>query len=232
METEPGVNRSDSTADAPSGASGGSGSSTGATGSLQPDWNAAAVPAEQGEVTRLLLQLADGNESAAEALFPLLYDELRRIAHRQLARERPGHTLSTTALVHEAYLRLVDQSRARMVSRVQFLGVAAHAMRRVLVDHARRLRAYKRGGGAERVELDVAEMPMEERSEALLALDEALHRLEQLEPRLVRLVECRFFGGMTEEETAEVLGISDRTVRRDWVKAKGWLYTQLSGDSG
>ena len=173
------------------------------------DWG---TPAEQRPMDRLL---------------PLVYDELRRMAHRQLGRERAGHTLSTTALVHEAYLRLVDQTRARWVDRAHFFAVAAGVMRRVLVDYARRYRAAKRGGDAQHVDLDRAEVSLDQRSEMLINLDEALGRLAELNPRLSQVVEYRFFGGMTEEETAEALGVTDRTVRRDWIKAKAWLSREL-----
>jgi RNA polymerase sigma factor (TIGR02999 family) len=164
---------------------------------------------------------------AAESLFPLLYEELRRIAHRQLGLERPGHTLCTTALVHEAYMKLADQTRARFASRAHFLAVAAQAMRRILVEYARKVRADKRGGKWHRLDLDQVEIPVEERAEALVALDGSLERLAALNQRLAQVVECRFFGGMTEEETAEALGVTDRTIRRDWIKAKGWLLNDL-----
>jgi len=167
------------------------------------------------------------NPGAAESLFPLLYDELRRIAHRQLGLERPGHTLCTTALVHEAYMKLADQTRAQYASRAHFLAVAAQAMRRILVEYARKVGAAKRGGKWARLDLDQVDIPVEERADALIALDGALERLTTLNPRLAQVVECRFFGGMTEEETAEALGVTDRTVRRDWIKAKGWLLTDL-----
>jgi len=180
-------------------------------------------------VTSLLLDLADGDAAAADALFPLIYDELRRVAHRQLRAERAGHTLCTTALVHEAYLRLVVQTRAKWEHRPQFFAIAAQAMRRVLVDHARRFRAAKRGGGMERLSLDDADIPVAERAELLVALDDALRQLAELSPRLAQVVECRFFGGMTEAETAAALGVTERTVRRDWVKAKGWLATEVAG---
>jgi len=162
-----------------------------------------------------------------DALFPLLYEELRRIASRQLRMERAGHTLCTTALVHEAYVRLADQTRALWVNKPQFLAVAAQAMRRVLVDHARKFRSLKRGGGRERLDLDAVDIPVEDRADVLVALDEALGRLAALSPRLAQVVECRFFGGMTEEETAAAMGVTDRTVRRDWIKAKGWLAGEL-----
>lgn len=174
----------------------------------------------------------NGDPAAAESLFPLLYDELRRIAHRQLSVERTGHTLSTTALVHEAYVKLADQTRAQFASRAHFLAVAAQAMRRILVTHARKVRAEKRGGAWRRLDLDQVDIPVEERAEALVILDSALDRLSALNPRLSQVVECRFFGGMTETETATALGITERTVRRDWVKAKGWLLTDLDRRDG
>jgi RNA polymerase sigma factor (TIGR02999 family) len=169
----------------------------------------------------------NGGPAAADSLFPLLYEELRRIAHKQLSVERPDHTLSTTALVHEAYVKLADQTRAHFASRAHFLAVAAQAMRRILVTHARKVGAEKRGGTWQRLDLDQVDIPIEERAEALVALDGALDRLSALNPRLSQVVECRFFGGMTEEETASALGVTERTIRRDWVKAKGWLLTDL-----
>ena len=178
-------------------------------------------------ITGLLLAWRAGKADALERLFPLVYDELCRIAHAQLRRERAGHTLGTTALVHEAYLKLVDQTRAQWVDRAHFFAVATDAMRRILVDHARRFRAEKRGGDAERVSLSDSMLVAEERAETLLALDDALTQLAALDGRLSRVVECRFFGGLTEEETAEVLGVTARTVRRDWIKAKGWLHRAL-----
>jgi RNA polymerase sigma factor (TIGR02999 family) len=164
---------------------------------------------------------------AAEALFPELYDELRRIAHRHLGAERTGHTLSTTALVHEAYVKLADQTRARFESRSHFLAVASQAMRRILVAYARRVKTEKRGGHWHRLDFDAVDIPVEERAEALVALDASMARLAELNPRLSRVVECRFFGGMTEEEVAAALGVTERTVRRDWIKAKGWLVREL-----
>jgi RNA polymerase sigma-70 factor, ECF subfamily len=184
-------------------------------------------------ITSILLEWgAPGEERPLDGLLPFVYDELRRVAHRQLGRERPGHTLQPTALVHEAYLRLVDQTRARWVDRAHFFAVAAGVMRRILIDYARRYRAAKRGGDAQRVDLDLAELSLDERSEMLINLDEALGRLAELNPRLSQVVECRFFGGMTEEETAEALGVTDRTVRRDWIKAKAWLSRELQGPAG
>lgn len=164
---------------------------------------------------------------AGDALVPLLYEELRRIAHRQLSHERTGHTLTTTALVHEAYLRLV-QSRQIEDGDVGFLAAAANIMRRVLVDYARSRNAHKRGGVRRQVELTDAMQLVDEESDLLIALDDALQRLSESSPRLVKIVECRFFTGLSEEETAGVMGTSVRTVRRDWAKAKGWLASALS----
>jgi RNA polymerase sigma factor (TIGR02999 family) len=178
------------------------------------------------QVTDLLLQMRDGNTEAMNQLVPLVYEELRRLAHAQLRRERPGHTLGTTGLVHETYARLVDQTRVPWRDRGHFLVVAAWAMRRILVDYARRNRAARRGGGSVRFTLD-HDVPAEERSELLLALDEALQRLAAVDQRLSQVVEYRYFGGLTEEETADVLGVTRRTVQRDWVKARGWLYLEM-----
>ena len=179
-------------------------------------------------VTELLLELRDGRAGAMDRLFPLVYEELRRVAHRALRGERTGHTLGTTGLVHEAYLRLVDQTRLEYRDRAHFYGIAARAMRHILVDYARRHRAAKRGGAQAVSPLDEAILGVEDRAEALLALDEALSRLETIDARLGQIVQCRYFGGFTEEETAEVVGVTARTVRRDWLKAKGWLHHQLT----
>jgi RNA polymerase sigma factor (TIGR02999 family) len=179
------------------------------------------------DITGLLLAWRKGDQTALDGLFPLVYDELRRIAHRQLARERPDHTLATNALVHEAYLRLVDQKRAQWADRGHFFAVAARMMRRVLLDHARQHLAEKRGGGRQRVSLEEEAVSVEERAELLVAMDDALNRLHHLDERATRVVECRFFAGLTEEETAEALGVTARTVRRDWVKAQAWLYQTL-----
>jgi RNA polymerase sigma factor (TIGR02999 family) len=179
------------------------------------------------DITGLLLAWRAGESEAFGRLFPLVYDELHRIAHRQLGREPPGHTLDTTSLVHEAYLRLVDQTRAQWTDRSHFYAIATQAMRRILVDHSRRYRAQKRGGAPKRVSLNDGMLVAEERADALLAVDEALRDLAAVDERLSRVVECRFFGGLTEEETAEVLGVTARTVRRDWTKAKGWLHRVL-----
>lgn len=185
------------------------------------------VEVEDPTVTGLLLAWRAGKADASNKLFPLVYEELRRIAHRQLGRERDGHTLDTSALVHEAYLKLVDQTRVQWVDRSHFLAVATQAMRRILVDYARRYSSDKRGNAPRQVSLTDATLVVEERADLLLALDEALITLAKVDERLSRVVECRFFGGLTEDETAEVLGITARTVRRDWVKAKGWLHQVL-----
>lgn len=181
----------------------------------------------EADITSQLLAWRAGEPSAQESLFPLVYDELRRIAHRQMAGERPEHTLDTTGLVHEAYLRLVDRTRADWTDRSHFFAVAATAMRRVLVDSARRYRSDKRGGAPRRVSLTDAMLVAEQRADTLIAVDDALAELARIDPRVSRVVECRFFAGLTEEETAEVLGVTDRTVRRDWIKAKGWLHRTL-----
>lgn len=179
------------------------------------------------DLERLLASLPDGGAGVADRLVPLLYDELRRIARRELRRERPGHTLSTTALVHEAYLRLAGPSELSHTDRARFLAASAIAMRRVLIDHARRQQAGKRGGAWKRVSLSGVALAAEEPGETLLVLDGALQELSAANPRLATVVDCRFFGGMTEEETAVALGVTARTIRRDWLKAKAWLAHSL-----
>lgn len=161
---------------------------------------------------------------------PLVYDALRAIAHRQLRGERSQHTLSTTALVHEAYLRLVDQRNANWHDRTHFFAMAARVMRRVLVDYARRRVARKRDGARQAIPLDQAPLVVDDQAEQLLELDDALERLATRDTRMARVVELRFFAGLTDDEVAEVLGVSPRTVRNDWVKAKGWLYRELSDE--
>lgn len=185
-------------------------------------------PDTQRPITDLLLDIGAGRTEAIDQLFPLVYEELHRIAHRVGSNERTDHTLGTTGLVHETYLRLVDQTRVGFQDRNHFFSLAARAMRHVLVDYARRRRALKRGGSQEPLRLDEGVMAIDERAETLCALDEALTRLAALDPRLAQVVECRFFGGLTEEETADVVGTTSRTVRRDWTKAKGWLYRELT----
>ena len=179
------------------------------------------------DVTGLLLAWRAGDTRALDRLFALVYDELRRMAHQHLGHERHGHTLDTTALVHESYLRLVDQTRVAWTDRSHFFAIASQAMRRILVDYARQYRAEKRGGAPERVSLTDTMLVVENRADTLLALDEALNGLAEVDHRLSRVVECRFFGGLSERETAEILGVNARTVRRDWIKAKGWLHRAL-----
>lgn len=181
------------------------------------------------EITDLLLQVRHGHRDAMDRLFAVVYDELRRIAHRQLGRDRPDGTLGTTALVHEAYMKLVDHSRAEWRDRGHFFGVAARAMRQILVDHARKYQTFKRGRHWRRVPLDAAIGTREDQADAVVELEEALTKLAALDRRLVQVVECRFFAGLTEEETAEAMGVTARTVRRFWVKAKGLLYVDLVG---
>jgi RNA polymerase sigma-70 factor (ECF subfamily) len=184
------------------------------------------------DATAMFTRLRSGDERAADDLLALVYEELRQLASRYLHGERPGHTLQTTALVHEAYLRLIDQRRVQMADRVHFMALAAQAMRRVLVDHARGRRSEKRGHGMQRVPLDDAVSLFESRSTDLAALDEALGELSRVNDRQGRIVELRFFGGMTQEETAEALGLSKRTVERDWRHARAWLYQKLGDGTG
>jgi RNA polymerase sigma factor (TIGR02999 family) len=195
------------------------------------------LPQQQHAITDALGDVRDRVPGALDRLIPLVYGELAGIAHRQLAFEATGHTLSTTELVHEAYLRLVDQTRLQWNDRVHFFAVAAHVMRRVLIDHARRHRAARRGGPHRRaISLEQLEsahlgaLTATQRADVLVAMDEALEQLATLDPRQARVVEYRFFGGMTEPETAQALGVTERTVARDWVKARGWLYHRLSDD--
>ncbi len=179
------------------------------------------------EVAQLLCDVQTGNWEAVDRLVPLLYDQLRCIAEGQLRHERVGHTLNPTALVHEAYLKLADQTRTEFQGRTHFLALTARVMRRILVDYARRRKADKRGGEWIRTTLSGKPSTQETDPEELLALDAAL---EQLEPRQREVVELRFFTGLTEEEIGEVLGVSARTVRREWVKARAWLYSELYPD--
>lgn len=177
--------------------------------------------------TDLLLRSSSGDPAALAEIFPHIYDELHRLAHRQLLREAQGHTLNTTALVHEAYIKLIDQTRVRWTGRTHFMAIAATAMRRILIDRARQYRSQKRGGELKRVPLESAELAADERADVLLALNDALDALKELNERQAQIVECRFFGGLTEEETGAALGISVRTVKRDWAKAKSWLYQEM-----
>jgi RNA polymerase sigma factor (TIGR02999 family) len=182
------------------------------------------------DVTWLLAEWAGGDEGALDRLMPLVYQELRRIADRALGRERQGHTLQATALVHEAYLRLVQQHSAQFQNRAHFFAIASQVVRRILVDHARRRASIKRGAGEARVILDM-DVADDAPSVDALALDEALERLASLDSQQARIVEMRFFGGLTVEETADVLKISPRTVKRDWSMARAWLRRELSGSS-
>jgi RNA polymerase sigma factor (TIGR02999 family) len=180
------------------------------------------------QITQLLLAWGKGDQSALDALVPLVYDELRKVAARRLRRHRSGHTLQTTALVNEAYLRLIDASKVQWQNRAHFFAVSAHLMRRILVDFARSRGYQKRGGGAQQVELEEAVAIVPEQNVDLLALDEALTRLAALNGRQARVVELRYFGGLSEEETAEALEITARTVRRDWNFARVWLHRELT----
>lgn len=180
------------------------------------------------EISLLLAEWSSGNQAALDKLYPLVYDELRRMAHRYMSRERRGHTLQTTALINEAYLRLVEQRDVHWSNRAHFFGIASQMMRRILIDHARRYEYAKRGGGAQHVSLDEAAYVAKERARDLLELDEALSRLAEVDNRRARVVEMRFFGGLDNEEIAAVLKISPNTVTRDWKMARAWLYKELS----
>jgi RNA polymerase sigma-70 factor, ECF subfamily len=187
--------------------------------------------ATQSRATELLLSLRDGNQGALDELVPLVYDELRAIARRKLRHERRGHTLNSAALVHEAYLKLVQLDRMEWQSRAHFLGIAARVMRNILVNHALRRKRVKRGGGAPLAPLEEASnlasnLPAQE-AERILALDAALEKLAAMNPRHARVVECRFFGGMTIEETAAALAVSGATVERDWALLRVWLGREL-----
>ena len=185
------------------------------------------MKAATGEVTRLLRELQSGKPDVVARIVPIVYSELRRLAASYLRGERENHTLQPTALVHEAYLRLVDQKDARWQNRNHFFGVAAQLMRRILVDYARGHRAAKRGGPMPKVSLEQAVVVSKERSSELIALDEALTRLAAFDTQQARIVELRFFGGLTLEETADLLGVSPATVKRDWNMAKAWLSRQM-----
>src|SRR5262245_35744161 len=183
------------------------------------------------DVTRILLDIEQGDPKAAEQLLPLVYEELRKLAARKLAQEEPGQTLQATALVHEAYLRLVDQDTApRWESRGHFFAAAAEAMRRIVLDHARDKRRLKRGGGGQRVEIDLDEIPGEAPEVDVLALDEALEQLEREDPVCANLVKLRFFAGLGQGEAAEAPGLSRRTADRHWAFARAWLYDRLRRD--
>ena len=186
-----------------------------------------ATGVSQQRVTELLGKWSQGDQAALIELTPLIYEELRRLAHREMGAERPYHTLQTTALVNEAYLRLADQTNPQWQNRAHFFAVAARAMRRILVSYARSQCAQKRGGGAPKMELDEAALVSPEESQEIVDLHEALERLAALDSRKAQIVELKYFGGLNYDEMAEVLKISAVTVRRDWRFAKAWLYTQL-----
>ena len=183
----------------------------------------------QHEITELLEQWSGGNQTALDKLYPLVYEELRRLARSYMKREPKGHTLQTTALINEAYVRIVDQKSVHWQNRSHFFAISAQIMRRILVDHARRYLHAKRGGGARRVSLDEAMIVAAERSEEVLMLDEALSNLARMDPRRCQVVELRYFAGLNNQEIASVLHISENTVMRDWNLARAWLYQQLGG---
>ena len=183
------------------------------------------------EVTQLLVDWGNGDQAALERLLPLVNNELRKLAKRYMRRENPGHSLETSALVNEAYLRLIDQHHVQWQNRAHFFGIAAQLMRRILIDHARKAQYQKRGGGAHSVTLDETVAVTEGRAAELLALDEALDKLTAMDARKGRIIELRFFGGLTEEETAEVIGISLTTVQRDLRLAKAWLRRRLMDET-
>jgi RNA polymerase sigma factor (TIGR02999 family) len=184
-------------------------------------------PDSSSQVSKLLVNWRQGDEGAREELIPLVYDELRRLARRHLRRERPDHTLQSAALVHEAYLRLVRQDQPQWQNRAHFFGVAAQLMRHILVDHARNRAAAKRGAGAQRLTLNTDVALPQERGLDLVSLDEALNELAALDPQQSRVVELRFFGGLSIEETSVVLGISPATVKREWATARAWLRREM-----
>jgi len=181
------------------------------------------------EVTQLLVSWGKGDQQSLESLIPLVYDELRRQARRYLRRERPDHTLQSSALVHEVYVRLIDQRQANWHNRSQFFGVAAQLMRRILVDHARSRGAVKRGAGVTKLAIAEEMAAIEMQNVDLIALDTSLTKLEQIDPQQCRIVELRFFSGLSIEDTADALSISPATVKRDWAMAKAWLYREISG---
>jgi len=189
--------------------------------------SAQSEPAPPEEVTRLLASWRSGDGAALPKLTPIVYDELRRIAHRYMSGARPDHTLQTTALVNEAYLRLADQTHPNFQSRAHFFAVAAKAMRQILVNYAMSYQAQKRGGGAAKVDLDAASLVSAAQSKEIVALHEALQRLGELDARKAQVVELKYFGGLNYDEIAEVLKISRMTARREWTFAKAWLHSEL-----
>jgi len=185
-------------------------------------------PSKPHEITELLEQWSGGNQAALDKLYPLVYEELRRLARSYMRREPKGHTLQTTALINEAYVRLVDQHQVHWQNRSHFFAISAQIMRRILVDHARRHLHAKRGGGARKISLDEVMLVAKERSEEVLMLDEALANLARVDPRRCQVVELRYFAGLNNTQIASVLKISENTVMRDWNLARAWLYQQLS----
>ena len=196
---------------------------------IQPGLLSRSPTPSPHEITQLLVDWSNGNQAALDKLYPLVYDELRRMARRYMSRERKDHTLQTTALINEAYLRLVEQRNVHWENRAHFFGISAQIMRRILIDHARRYHYSKRGGGAHKISLDEAAVVAKGRATELLSLDEALNSLAEIDPRRSRVVELRFFGGLDNDEIAAVLKISPNTVTRDWNMARAWLYQELSG---
>ena len=180
------------------------------------------------EVTELLTAWSGGDKAALDKLMPLIHQELRRLAHHYMSRERPGHTMQTTALVNEAYLRLVNREGVHWQNRAHFFAIASQLMRHILVDHARSHAYAKRGGGAQTISLDEAMVVSQERAAEVVALDDVLKQLADIDPQQSRIVELRFFGGLTIEETAVVLGLSPATIKREWQTAKAWLYHELA----
>jgi len=185
------------------------------------------MTATDQDVTRLLQDWSGGNQQALAELMPIIYNELRRLAHNYLRRERSDNTLQTTALVHEAYLKLIDQRSVNWQNRAQFFGIAAQAMRRILIDNARRHLAGKRGKG-EKISLDETALISPAKDESLVALDDALRELESIDQQQSRIIELRYFGGLTIEETAEVMSLSPATIKREWAMARAWLYRALT----
>ena len=183
--------------------------------------------AEREQITRLLIAHHEGDEEAFQRLVPLVYDDLRLIARRQIAKNGAAYTLNATALVHEAYFRLVDETNVPWQNRGHFFAIAARSMRRIIVDYARERKAKKRGGDKHHVELTPNAVAIEEQAETLLALDRALTKISDFSERLAQVVECRLFGGLTEEETAQALEVSVRTVQRDWLRARAWLQKEM-----
>jgi len=188
-------------------------------------------PRQEHEITQLLAAWREGNQTALDELYPLVYDELHRLARRYMSRERKGHTLQTTALINEAYVRLVDQRNVQWANRSHFFAISAQIMRRILIDHARRHAYAKRGGGARQVSLDETAAVINDDLAEFLRLDEALKSLAELDPRRSQVVELKYFGGLNNDEIAGVLKISKNTVIRDWNMARAWLHSQLAGSA-